>query len=118
MEQSKYRTENDLLGSREVPADAYYGVQTLRAMDNFHISGRRLSSYPRFIKGMAITKKAAAIANSEVGMIAREQGEATTLRRICNPTHIDIRICNPQNRTANPFFYPKDEVWQTANQNV
>ena len=110
MAEMKYRTESDLLGTHEVPEEAYYGVQTARAMENFHISGRLLCDYHNFIKGMAITKKAAAIANIEVGMIAKEQGEATTLRRICNPTHIDIRICNPQNRTANPFFYPKDEV--------
>ena len=71
-----YRTETDLLGSKEVPEEVYYGVQTSRAIDNFHISGHLLSSYPNFIKGMAITKKAAAMANMEVGMITPEQGEA------------------------------------------
>ena len=58
-----YRTETDLLGSKEVPEEVYYGVQTSRAIDNFHISGHLLSSYPNFIRGMAITKKAAAMAN-------------------------------------------------------
>ena len=76
MSQAKYRTESDLLGSREVPESALYGVQTSRAMENFHISGNLLSSYPNFIRGMAITKKAAAMANVEVGMITPEQGEA------------------------------------------
>ena len=76
MEKPKYRTENDLLGSHEVPEEAYYGVQTTRAMENFRISGHLLSSYPRFIKGLAMTKKAAAIANVEVGMITPQQGEA------------------------------------------
>ena len=71
-----YRTETDLLGSKEVPEEVYYGVQTSRAIDNFHISGHLLSSYPNFIRGMAITKKAAAMANMEVGMITPEQGEA------------------------------------------
>ena len=71
-----YRTETDLLGSKEVPEEVYYGVQTSRAIDNFHISGHLLSSYPNFIKGMAITKKAAAMANMEVGMITPEHVEA------------------------------------------
>ena len=71
-----FRTESDLLGQHEVPVDAYYGVQTARAMENFHISGNLLSNYSNFIRGMAITKKAAAIANVEVGMITAEQGEA------------------------------------------
>lgn len=76
MENSKYRTESDLLGTHEVPEEAYYGVQTARAMENFHISGRLLMDYHNFIKGMAMTKKAAAMANIEVGMITKEQGEA------------------------------------------
>ena len=76
MNNDKFRTESDLLGSKEVPANALYGVQTTRAIENFHISGQLLSSYPYFIKGMAITKKAAAMANVEVGMITAQQGEA------------------------------------------
>ena len=64
------------MGSKEVPEEALYGVQTLRAIENFHISGRLMSEYPYFIKGMAITKKAAAIANLEVGMITPQQAEA------------------------------------------
>ncbi len=76
MEKQKYRTESDLLGQREVPAEAYYGVQTSRAIENFHISGHLLCDYSNFIRGMAITKKAAAMANIEVGMITPEQGEA------------------------------------------
>ncbi|MBR4199181.1 MAG: aspartate ammonia-lyase, partial [Bacteroidales bacterium] len=58
-----FRTESDLLGTKNVPEEAFYGVQTLRAMENFHISGNLLSNYPNFIRGLAITKKAAAIAN-------------------------------------------------------
>ena len=70
------RIESDLLGQMEVPMDALYGVQTARAIENFYISGQLMSSYTNFIKGMAITKKAAAMANMEVEMITREQGEA------------------------------------------
>ncbi|MBP5548419.1 MAG: aspartate ammonia-lyase [Bacteroidales bacterium] len=76
MENTKYRTETDLLGTHMVPVDAYYGVQTARAMENFRISGQKVSEYPTFIKGIAITKKAAAMANIEVGMISKEQGDA------------------------------------------
>ena len=73
---SNFRMESDLLGQKEVPAEALYGVQTSRAMENFHISGNLLSNYHNFIKGLAITKKGAAIANVEVGMITPEQGDA------------------------------------------
>ena len=70
------RIESDLLGQMEFPMEDLYGVQTSRAIENFYISGQLMSSYTNFIKGMAITKKAAAMANMEVEMITREQGEA------------------------------------------
>lgn len=76
MANKEFRTESDLLGSKEVPAEAYYGVQTQRAIENFQISGRKLSDFPNFVKGLAITKKAAAIANGKVNMITNEQSEA------------------------------------------
>lgn len=76
MNTEKFRVESDLLGSKEVPADALYGIQTLRAIENFDISGHLMKDYPNFIKGMAITKKAAAIANYEVGMIDLQQRDA------------------------------------------
>src|SRR6187401_996067 len=66
------RKERDLLGEKLVPADAYYGVQTARALENFHISGVRLSLYPNLIKGLAIVKMAAARANFECGQFSRE----------------------------------------------
>ena len=47
------RTEGDLIGDRQLPADALYGVQTLRGMENFQISNFKLSQYPYFIKGLA-----------------------------------------------------------------
>ena len=76
MKNQEFRTESDLLGQKQVPVEALYGVQTSRAMENFHISGQLLSNYHNFIRGMAITKKAAAMANVEVGMITPEQGDA------------------------------------------
>jgi aspartate ammonia-lyase len=59
------RREQDLLGSREVPADAYYGIQTLRGLENFHISGVPLHHYPELIQALAMIKMAAARANRE-----------------------------------------------------
>lgn len=60
------RTESDLLGELQVPAQAYYGVQTQRAINNFNISGQRLSSYPDFIKALGLVKKAAAKTNYDL----------------------------------------------------
>jgi aspartate ammonia-lyase len=72
MPSSKTRTEHDLLGDFEVPADAYYGVQTARALENFHITGQPLSSFPNFIKALAMVKLAAARANFETDGFSRE----------------------------------------------
>ena len=65
----KYRQESDLLGTLNVPEEAYYGVQTKRAIENFKISGQYLSSYPAFIRGLAFVKKAAAKTNFELGLL-------------------------------------------------
>ncbi|MCR4772890.1 MAG: aspartate ammonia-lyase [Prevotella sp.] len=70
------RTENDLLGTREVPADAYYGIQTLRAIENYNISKTTLKDYPNFVRGIAVTKLGAAKANYKLGVITEEQFEA------------------------------------------
>src|SRR6267142_6320058 len=61
------RVEKDLLGEKEIPADAYYGVQTARALENFQISGIPINHYPGFIEAWAIVKLAAARANTDVG---------------------------------------------------
>src|SRR5215467_3832012 len=66
------RTEHDLLGDLEVPADAYYGVQTARALENFNITGQPLSVFPNFITGLAMVKLAAARANFETGGFSKE----------------------------------------------
>lgn len=64
-----YRIENDLLGDLQVPENAYYGVQTQRAIENFHISGVKLYQFPEFIKGLAYVKWAAAETNFELGLL-------------------------------------------------
>src|SRR5436190_12108860 len=66
------RIEKDLLGELAVPADAYYGVQTARALENFKISGIQLRHYPNFIKGHAMVKLAAARANFETDGFSKE----------------------------------------------
>lgn len=64
-----FRNESDLLGTLQVPLNAYYGVQTQRAIDNFKISGQHLSSYPHFIAALGMVKKAAAKTNYELGLL-------------------------------------------------
>ena len=61
------RTEHDLLGDKQIPANAYYGVQTARALENFQISGTLINHYPGFVEAWAIVKLAAARANTQVG---------------------------------------------------
>ena len=68
----KTRTEHDLIGSKEVPADAYYGVQTARALENFHISGTELRLYPNIIKAFAMVKLAAARANFDCAQFSAD----------------------------------------------
>jgi aspartate ammonia-lyase len=70
------RREHDLLGDREVPADAYYGVHTLRAVENFPITGTPISIYPDLIVALAAVKQAAAVANHELGLLDRERMNA------------------------------------------
>ena len=63
MTPTQFRMEHDFLGDREVPADAYYGIQTLRGKENFHITGMPISREPYFVKAFGYVKKAAAMAN-------------------------------------------------------
>src|SRR5690349_4160246 len=67
------RTEHDLLGDKQIPANAYYGVQTARALENFPISGVPTKFYPDYVKAFAIVKLAAARANTEVGRMKPEK---------------------------------------------
>ncbi|MGO4330816.1 aspartate ammonia-lyase [Cupriavidus sp. 2TAF22] len=71
-----FRTEHDLLGDREVPADVYYGVHTLRAVENFPITGTPISIYPELIKALAYIKQAAALANHELGLLDEPRCDA------------------------------------------
>jgi len=66
------RIEHDLLGKKAVPDDAYYGVQTVRAVENFHISGVPISQYPDLIRALAIVKMAAARANYDCKQFGKE----------------------------------------------
>src|SRR5690606_19793362 len=66
---NSFRTETDLLGDLQVPVNAYYGVQTQRAINNFKISNHKLSQYPIFIKSLAAVKLAAVETNYELGLI-------------------------------------------------
>ena len=66
------RTEEDLLGPRQVPLEAYWGIHTLRAQENFRISGATIGDEPSFIRGMVQVKKASALANRELGTLDEE----------------------------------------------
>lgn len=70
------RREHDLLGDRDVPADAYYGVHTLRAIENFPITGTRISIYPDLIAALASIKSAAARSNHELGLLDATRTDA------------------------------------------
>jgi aspartate ammonia-lyase len=70
------RMEQDSLGVVAVPGDAYYGVQTHRALDNFHISGIPMSHYPRMINALAYVKMAAAEANASLGLLDEDKSRA------------------------------------------
>lgn len=72
---SATRTEVDLLGSMEVPAEAYYGIHTQRAIENYQISGKTINDVPEFIRGMVMVKKATAIANQRVHTLPSDVAE-------------------------------------------
>jgi aspartate ammonia-lyase len=76
------RTEKDLLGEKQVPADAYYGVQTQRALENFQLSGVAINHYPGFVEAWAYVKLAAAQANFDVGAMKKERLDA--IEKACN----------------------------------
>jgi aspartate ammonia-lyase len=70
------RRERDLLGERDVPAEALYGIQTLRAIENFPITGVTLDEFPAFVRSLAAVKEAAAQANKELGILDAERADA------------------------------------------
>src|SRR5262245_43889647 len=73
---ASYRTEHDSLGEREIPNNAYYGVQTVRALENFPISGVPLRNFAHFVNALAYVKKAAAQANAELKCLKPEIADA------------------------------------------
>ena len=76
MPTKKFRVESDLLGELQVPADAYYGVQTQRALNNYRISTTRMCDYPEYVIAIAYVKMAAATANAELGVLDEKIAEA------------------------------------------
>ena len=76
MSELKYRVESDLLGELQVPADAYYGVQTQRAINNYKISNAKMSDYPDYVIAIAYVKWAAAAANADLGVLDRKIADA------------------------------------------
>lgn len=92
------RKEVDLLGSKEISNDNYYGIHTQRAIDNFKISKSNIGDFPTFIKGLIITKKACAAANKEIGSI--ELDKANMIMEAC-----DEILANLSKYTV---FFPSD----------
>ena len=74
--QGKSRIEHDFLGEKEIPDQDYFGVQTLRALENFNISGITLNFFPELIQALAMVKQAAAMANRDLGEISKEKANA------------------------------------------
>jgi aspartate ammonia-lyase len=70
------RLEHDLLGDAEVPATAYWGVHTLRAIENYPITGKQIGSYAELVRALALTKQAAALANFELGQLDKTRADA------------------------------------------
>ena len=81
MSEIKFRVESDLLGELKVPADAYYGVQTQRGINNYKISTTHMYDYPEYIIAMAYVKMAAASANAELGVL--DKGIADAIIAAC-----------------------------------
>ncbi|MFB1643948.1 aspartate ammonia-lyase [Campylobacter molothri] len=85
------RKEHDFIGELEIPDDVYYGVQTYRALENFKMSGRVLKEYPFFVKAFAQVKKAAALANKDLGMVPADRADyiVKACDRIINGEFLD-----------------------------
>lgn len=74
MTNEQFRLEEDLIGEKKVPKNAYYGIQSVRAQENFNVTGYKIN--PELIIGLAQVKKASALANAEVGLLDKEVAEA------------------------------------------
>jgi len=85
------RTEHDLLGERDLPAEAYDGIHTLRAVENFPVTGTPISYYPDLIRALAQIKRAAARANQELGLLNRTRADAIVAA--CRERLVDASGC-------------------------
>lgn len=70
------RTEQDLLGTLDVPAEAYYGIHTQRAINNFQLSSQKVQDIPQFVRGMVMVKKASALANKQLRTVPSHVADA------------------------------------------
>ncbi len=94
----EYRKEHDSLGEKDVPVDAYYGVQTVRAIENFPITGIPISEFPVVIKAIASIKEAAAMANKELGLLPAAISDAI------------VRACRDVRSGALAKHFPVDVI--------
>ena len=103
-EKTNMRTERDSLGPVEVPADALYGAQTARALENFTVTGLR--AHPRFIEAYVLIKKAAALANSELGRLDEERARniITAADEVLGGLHRDQFVVDVINAGAGTSF--------------
>ena len=76
------RREHDFLGEKDIPAAAYWGVHTARAVDNFPITGQTVATMPELVRALAFVKKAAAQANAELGVL--DAARAAAIVRACD----------------------------------
>ena len=91
------RSEKDFLGTVEIPADALYGINTLRAFENFQMSGRTLAEYPEIIRAHAMVKWAAADANQQLGSLPSKKAKAirAACQALIDGKHHDAFIIDP-----------------------
>ena len=106
----KTRTGSDLLGEKQIPAEALYDVQTLRCLENFPISHFHLNEYPDYLKGLAITKMGAASANHELGLITDEV--FSSIMQACK------EICEGQHAEAFPIDMIQGGAGTSTNMNA
>ncbi|CAN5172310.1 aspartate ammonia-lyase [soil metagenome] len=88
------RIESDSLGSLHIPADAYWGIHTARALENFPITRRAISNYPDLIRALALVKLAAARANAEIGVL--DPAKAAVIEQVCGEIlegHLHEQFC-------------------------